>query len=93
MDLFDSVDWQHPKVLLDEWKSYDLENKYNDYDIKKTVYGEGTPELEDNFSKIVETEYDYNNEKFKYLKPYYDFTFYEMGLKIACLKYYYKKYF
>ena len=67
--------------------------KYNDYDIKKTVYGEGTPELEDNFSKIVETEYDYNNEKFKYLKPYYDFTFYEMGLKIACLKYYYKKYF
>ena len=25
MDLFDSVDWQHPKVLLDEWKSYDLQ--------------------------------------------------------------------
>ena len=38
-------------------------------------------------------KYDYNNEKFTYLKPYYDFTFYEMGLKIACLKYYYKKYF
>ena len=67
--------------------------KYNEYDVKKTVYGEGTPELEDNFKKIIEKEYDYNNEKFTYLKPYYDFTFYEMGLKIACLKYYYKKYF
>ena len=26
--------------------------KYNEYDVKKTVYGEGTPELEDNFKKI-----------------------------------------
>ena len=26
MDLFNSVDWQHPKVLLDEWKSYDFSN-------------------------------------------------------------------
>lgn len=66
---------------------------YNEYNINKNVYGEGTPELEDNFKKLVEVEYDYNNEKFKYIKPYYDFTFNEMGLKIACLKYYYKKYF
>ena len=28
--------------------------KYNEYDVKKTVYGEGTPELEDNFKKIIE---------------------------------------
>ena len=66
---------------------------YNENDISKNVYGEGTPELEDNFKKLVTVEYDWNNEKFKYVKPYYDFTFNEMGLKIACLKYYYKKYF
>lgn len=56
-------------------------------------WGENTPVLEDLFSKNVEVRYDYNNEKFKYLKPYYDFTFYELALKLSCLKYYYKKYF
>lgn len=32
-------------------------------------------------------------EKYFYWKPYFDFSFNELGLKLACLKYYYKKYF
>ena len=56
-------------------------------------WGENTPKLIDNFDRYIDVEYDYNNEKYRYIKPFYDFTFYEMGLKLSCLKYYYKKYF
>lgn len=62
-------------------------------DLDKQFWGEGTPKLESLFDKTVEVEYDYDNEKFKYIAPWYDFSFYELGLKLACLKHYFKKYF
>lgn len=34
-----------------------------------------------------------DREKYWYWKPYFDFTFNELGLKLACLKYFYEKYF
>lgn len=75
-----------------------LSLKYNDYtnkddiiDFKKELWGEGKPIYEDLFSKVVYNTYDENDIKF--YKPYYDFAFNELGLKLAALKYYYQKYF
>lgn len=58
-----------------------------DYD--NILIGEGKPLLEDLFNKIVSTEYD----EIKFYKPYYDFMFNELALKLDCLAHYYQKYF
>lgn len=54
-------------------------------------FGEGKPFTEDLFKKLVPIYHD--EEDLPFWKPYYDWTFNEMALKIAILKYMYKKYF
>lgn len=51
--------------------------------------GEGKPLLEDLFDKTVYTEHD----SIKFYKPYYDFMYNELALKLDCLAYYYQRYF
>lgn len=51
--------------------------------------GEGNPELEDLFDKIVEVQH----EHLTFYKPYYDFNMQELALKLDCLAYYYQTYF
>ncbi len=51
--------------------------------------GEGKPKLEDLFAKNVEVI----KEDITFYKPYYNFVFNELALKLDCLKYYYQQYF
>lgn len=60
-------------------------------DFDKEFFGEGKPFTEDLFSKLVPIYHDENDLPF--WKPYYDWSFNEMGLKLAILKHMYKKYF
>lgn len=63
---------------------------------KKQAFGEDNPELEDLLSKNVlvnATLQSPETEAFYYAKPYFDYIFLELGLKLSCLKYYFEKYF
>lgn len=51
--------------------------------------GEGNPELENLFDKVVEVKH----EHLSFYKPYYDFNLRELALKLDCLAYYYQTYF
>lgn len=65
-----------------------------DIDFNEEFYGEGNPKLENLIDKLIpETVGKDKNEQIEYWKGYYDYTFYELGLKLSCLKYYYEKYF
>ena len=58
-------------------------------DFNQTLIGEGKPILEDLFNKTIEVVKD----NIIFYKPYYNFIFNELALKLDCLKYYYKQYF
>ena len=67
---------------------------------KSFFYGENRPKmlsLLDYYQKIKignhDMPIDNDDEKYWYWKPYFDFSFNELGVKIICLAYYYKKYF
>ena len=51
--------------------------------------GEGNPQLEGLFDKVEEVQH----EHLTFYKPYYDFLFRELALKLDCLAYYYQTYF
>ena len=63
------------------------ENYQQDY--TNVFIGEGKPKLEDLFAKNVEVVKD----DITFYKPYYNFIFNELALKLDCLKYYYQQYF
>lgn len=70
-----------------------------DFD-REYLMGENKPKLLDllkYYEKIKignhDMEIEDDPEKYFYWKPYFDFTFNELGIKLSCLKYYYKKYF
>lgn len=63
-------------------------------------FGENKPKmisLLDSYVKIKIGNHDMpienDDEKYWYWKPYFDFSFMELGIKLMCLKIYYKKYF
>ena len=62
-------------------------------------WGEGKPKLIDLMEHYIKVNVGHDldikedREKYWYWKPYYDFTFVELGLKLACLKHYVEKYF
>ena len=60
-------------------------------DFTKTFWGEGKPILEDLFNKFVTVTYDECDIDF--YRPYFDFMFIELGLKLSALRYFYQKYF
>ena len=67
---------------------------------KSFFYGENRPKmlsLLDYYQKIKignhDMPIDNDDEKYWYWKPYFDFSFNELGVKLICLAYYYKKYF
>ena len=66
----------------------------------KDFYGENKPKLIsliDSYFKIKIGNHDMpienDDEKYWYWKPYFDFSINELGIKLMCLKYFYKKYF
>lgn len=67
-------------------------NESFDFNFEHDFYGEGQPKMESLMNKYVIT-HDEINEHFNYISPYYNYSFTELGLKLSCLKYYFKKYF
>lgn len=65
--------------------------KYNDIIFDNDFTGEGKPIYENLFKKMEVHRYD--EQDIDFIRPYYDYVFDEMGLKLACLAYMYKKYF
>ena len=70
------------------------------FDFTKDFYGENKPKmlsLLDHYEKIKIGNHDMpienDDEKYWYWKPYFDFSFTELGIKLACLKQFYKQYF
>lgn len=74
------------------------------FDFSKNInthfFGENKPKmlsLLDHYEKIKIGNHDMpienDDEKYWYWKPYFDFSFTELGIKLACLKQFYKKYF
>jgi len=63
--------------------------EYNQQDFSQILIGEGKPILEDLFDKTIEVTHN----ELKFYKPYYDFLFNELALKLDCLAYYWQKYF
>lgn len=74
-------------------------DEYNEFEFDKFFWGENKPKLEGLLDKLIKKNIGYDldipedREKYWYWTPYFDFTFNELGLKLACLKYYYEKYF
>ena len=66
-------------------------NKYNFNKFENDFIGEGKPNTIDLFDKVIEQKYD--EKDIAFYRPYYDWTFNEIGLKLSALKYYYQKYF
>ena len=65
------------------------EHKFN---FNEEFYGENHPVLENLFDKteLIKTD---NNSLINYIKPYYDYSIKELGLKLSLMKYYLEKYF
>lgn len=63
--------------------------EYNQQDFSGVLIGEGKPILEDLFDKNIEVTHD----ELKFYRPYYNFLFNELALKLDCLAYYWQKYF
>ena len=64
---------------------------HNDNNIYDTFMGEGLPKIKHLLNNCSYTTYDEGDIKF--YKPYYNYLFTELGLKLAALEYYYRKYF
>ena len=99
--LFKSTSLLSLMIMLN--KESDEQYPFDNAEIK-TLYngflGENKPKmlsLMDNYEKIKIGNHDMpiedDEEKYWYWKPYFDFSFNELGIKLLCLSYYYKKYF
>lgn len=67
----------------------ELSKRYNE-----DFWGEGKPVLEDLFNKYIKVnDGTKENCAYNYWKPYYDYCFNELAIKLSCLKYYYEEYF
>ena len=85
---------------LGAWDDLSLASVNNKISSKSFFYGENRPKmlsLLDYYQKIKIGNHDMpienDDEKYWYWKPYFDFSFNELGVKLVCLAYYYKKYF
>lgn len=67
-------------------------NKSNDFNFNESnnFYGEGLPIMDDLLNKYETIE---KEDSLKYIVPYYKYSFNELGMKLSCLKYFFKKYF
>ena len=95
------TDNKHPFTFCDDEGNYDSLSSLNDSISNKSFfYGENRPKmlsLLDYYQKIKIGNHNMpieeDDEKYWYWKPYFDFSFNELGVKLVCLAYYYKKYF
>jgi len=93
-DMLNSFKYFSTRALISlRMKANEETNKTNGFDLSQSFWGEDKPVMKDLFNTLERVEVGYSDDKWSYLKPYYDFTFYELSLKLACLKYYYEKYF
>ena len=97
------TDNRYPFTFCDNeggWDDLSLVSLSKNMSNKSFFYGENRPKmlsLLDYYQKIKIGNHDMpienDDEKYWYWKPYFDFSFNELGVKLVCLAYYYKKYF
>lgn len=89
-DLKDTYKYFNTTNLISLSIKGNQETGENDLQLYSNILiGEGKPILEDLFNKNIEVRHD----DLKFYKPYYDFLFNELALKLDCLSYYWQKYF
>ena len=81
-------------------KENDETGSNHKFDFNSQFFGEGQPEMKSLFDTYERVQVgkdnasdDYSDEAMYFMKPYYDYCFYELGLKLSALKYYYDRYF
>ena len=79
---------QTNNITLSVLDNIETGNNYTQ-NFNNLFHGEGKPILENLFDKNIEII----KENISYYKPYYNFIFNELALKLDCLKYYYQQYF
>ena len=86
-------------IALRLMTNYETGNWY-EFKTDQFLFGENNPELESYFDKYIKVKIgnhdmpiENDDEKYWYWKPYFDFSFNELGIKLSLLAYYYNKYF
>lgn len=74
--------------------------EWHEFNTDEFLFGENNPVLEEYFDKYIKVKIgnhdmpiEDDDEKYWYWKPYFDFSFFELGIKLSLLAYYYNKYF
>lgn len=91
--LFKNTSFISLKVKLNDETGEHYKRIIDENNDKPYFEGEENPVLESLLDKQVSVTAGFDNEKFSYIKQYYDFMLNELGLKLSCLKYHYQKYF
>jgi hypothetical protein len=66
-------------------------DELNKYNFNEEFWGEGKPKTQDLFNTYISERIDETN--IEYVRQYYNYGFNELALKLACLRYYFEKYF
>lgn len=90
-DVLDSYKTFCPSSLVSLAISENVESKETGFNMDNVFYGEAKPEMEDLFDKLVERRYD--EQDIIFYRSYYEWSKIEMAMKLACLRYFYKRYF
>ena len=77
-------------IFIDELRDTGVSQEQT-FDDTRRFWGEGKPILENLFTKMTYESYDENDIKF--WRPYFQHLFVEVEIKLAALRYFYKKYF
>lgn len=90
---FKNTSYMSLKVKLNN-ETGEYHKKIIDKESKASYFeGEENRVLESLTDKQIPVEAGFDNEKYIYMKQYYDYSMNELGLKLSCLKHYYQKYF
>ena len=79
--------------LLDTYYENDFTYIGEEDIVKVEFAGEGNPIMEDLLSKNIKIKVGHKNEQYDYITSYFDFSMFELGIKLSCLRYFYEKYF
>jgi len=86
-------------IVLRLMTNHETGNWY-EFETENFLFGENNPELESYLDKYIkvkignhEMPIEDDDEKYWYWKPYFNFSFNELAIKLSLLAYYYNKYF
>lgn len=88
-DIKDVYRFFNPTNMISLSVKGNTEDGFNQQNYNNSLIGEGKPIMKDLFNEVVEVK----DQGISFYKPYYNFMFNELALKLDCLKYYYQTYF